>query len=130
MRPTTRVMRRSVLMFLATAAVAAALPATAGAVPRTCSSSDLRYAFQAGGPKTFGVFRLSVEGGSCPTAHRVAKRWMTLFEANIDRGSTRLPKSAAGFTFKTLPAREAQEYRQRGRRGSVTVRFVYRVPNG
>ena len=125
-----RVMRRFVPLILATAALAAALPASSSAAPRTCSSSDLRYPFQAGGPKTFGVFKLTVEGGGCATAHRVAKRWMTLFEANIDRGSTRLPKSAAGFTFKTLPAQEAQEYRERGRRGSVTVRFVYRVPNG
>ena len=125
-----RRMRRSLLLILAAAVLAAAVPATSSAAPRTCSSSDLRYPFRAGGPKTFGVFKLTVDGGSCATAHRVAKRWMTLFEANIDRGSARLPKSAAGFTFKTLPAQEAQEYRQRGRRGSVTVRFVYRVPNG
>ena len=109
------------------AALALALlaAATAEAKPRTCKSADLRYPFEEGGPKTFGVFKLSVEGGSCTTAHRVAKAWKKAFEVDY-----KVPKSVAGFTFKTLKPTEAQSYNERGRKGTVTIRFVYRVPNG
>ena len=63
-------------------------------------------------------------------AHRVAKRWMKRFERNIARGRVRLPRNIDGFTFTTLPATEAQTYRERGRKGRKTIRFDYRVPNG
>jgi hypothetical protein len=118
---------RRLLLSVVVLSLALAAPAAARS---TCSSGDLRYPFMPGGPKDFGVFSLSVDGGSCSTAHRVAKSWMRAFEANIARGSTKLPKKAAGFAFKTLPATAAQQYNERGRRGAVTVRFAYRIPNG
>jgi hypothetical protein len=102
--------------------------AAADAAPRLkCNSKDLRYPFMPGGPKTFGVFYLRITNGTCKTAHRVAKAWMTKFEASA---SARPPRHAAGFSFETLPANEAQSYRERGRRGETTIRFKYRVPNG
>jgi hypothetical protein len=112
-------------------ATVAALPASAvaaaGATLR-CKSADLRYPFQPGGPKTFGVFKLRITGGRCTTAHRVAKAWMEKFEASQDE--VKLPRHVAGFTFKTLPANAAQTYRERGRKRAKTIRFDYRVPNG
>src|SRR4051812_22043853 len=98
------------------AVVAVALPCAAAdaATTRHCASGDLRYPFQPGGPKTFGVFKLRITGGGCTTAHRVAKIWMTRFEANIRRGHVRLPRSVRGFAFTTLPATAAQTYRERG----------------
>ena len=117
---------------LCAAAIAfAMLPvATAQAKPLTCRSADLRYPFQPGGPKTFGVFKLTVAGGRCSTAHRVAKAWMTEFEAGIQAGRVRLPKRIEGYAFTTLPATEARTYRERGRKGATTIRFDYRIPNG
>jgi hypothetical protein len=115
----------------AAAATLAALPASADAKPaRHCKSTDLRYPFQPGGPNDFGVFKLRITGGKCTTAHRVAKRWMTRFEANLTNGQVKLPRHVLGFTFKTLAPTEAQTYRERGRKGSRTIRFNYRVPNG
>lgn len=106
-------------------------PAVADAPPRlSCKSSDLRYPFQPGGPKTFGVFKLRITGGRCSTAHRVAKAWMQEFEFNVSEGRIELPRSVAGFTFRTLPPNAAQTYRERGRRRATTIRFDYRVPNG
>jgi hypothetical protein len=99
--------------------------ATAQAKPKTCKSADLRYPFEPGGPKTFGVFKLTVEGGSCGTAHSVAKAWKQAFEVKF-----KVPKSVKGFAFKTLKPTEAQSYNERGRKGATTIRFVYRVPNG
>jgi hypothetical protein len=90
----------------------------------------MRYPFVPGGAKNFGVFQLLVTGGSCATARRVAKAWMTKFEASIQSGSGTPPRSAAGFTFTTLPTTAAQTYRERGRRGTTSIRFDYRVPNG
>ena len=111
--------------------VALVAPASADARPtRDCSSADLRYPFQPGGPKTFGVFRLQITGGGCATAHRVAKRWMDRFEADLRAGRVRLPKSVSGFTFRELPPNAAQTYRLRGRRSSTSSRFDYVVPNG
>jgi hypothetical protein len=118
---------------LVAAAVGLALlaPATAGAKPLTCKSADLRYPFQPGGPKTFGVFKLRITGGTCATAHRIAKAWMTKFEADLRKpGPVKLPKKIAGFTFTTLAPNAAQTYRERGRRQSTTIRFDYVVPNG
>jgi hypothetical protein len=114
---------------LAIAAVAV-LVGPAAAEARTCRSADLRYPFMAGGPRTFGVFKLRIDGGSCATAHGVAKTWMHRFEADLRAGRVRLPKSVRGFTFKTLRAHAAQTYTERGRKGSTTIRFDYVVPNG
>jgi hypothetical protein len=121
------------LALCAAALVIAALPAAAdaGSTPaRHCKSADLRYPFQPGGPNDFGVFRLQITGGKCATAHRVAKSWMNRFEANLRDGEVKLPRHVRGFTFKTLPATAAQTYRERGRKGTKTIRFNYRVPNG
>jgi hypothetical protein len=120
-------------LVIAAIAVCCALlpPATADA--RTyarCKSADLRYPFTPGGPKSFGVFRLKIAGGSCTTARRVAKDWMKEFEGDLRRGRVRLPRSVDGFTFTTLRAMEAQTYRERGVNGTKTLRFDYRVPNG
>jgi hypothetical protein len=123
------VIRRLVIALAAVAVLAPAASAEA-AKPTRCKSADLRYPFQPGGPKTFGVFRLKVTNGSCATAHRVAKTWMNRFERNLRNGEVKLPKHVKGYTFETLPANEAQSYRERGRRGTKTIRFLYRVPNG
>jgi hypothetical protein len=124
-------MRRAVLLLAIACAVALAPAGAADAKPaRSCSSTDLRYPFRPGGPKTFGVFKLRITGGTCRTAHRVAKTWMKRFEANIKAGHVKLPRSVEGFTFTTLRATEAQTYRERGRRRATTIRFDYRVPNG
>jgi hypothetical protein len=115
----------------ATAIAVAALPAgVADARAARCKSADLRYPFQPGGPKTFGVFKLRITDGTCTTAHGVARKWMRRFEADIRAGRVKLPRSVAGFTFTTLPPDAAQTYRERGRRQSTTIRFDYRVPNG
>src|SRR5689334_16391747 len=89
----------------ALAAIALLPAAPADAAPRTCKSADLRYPFQEGGPKDFGVFKLTIEGGSCATAHRVAKAWKDRFEV-----AYKVPRTVAGFTFKTLKPTEAQSY--------------------
>src|SRR3954451_18538399 len=98
---------------LAPAAVALALlpAAAAEAKPATCKSADLRYPFEAGGPKTFGVFHLRITHGRCTTAHRVAKAWMTTFEARLRKpGKLKLPRTVEGFTFTSLPPTAAQTY--------------------
>jgi hypothetical protein len=123
------VTRRCALLAATAALLVGVPPAEAGAAVR-CKSSDLRYPFQPGGPKTFGVFKLRTTGGNCRTARRVARAWMEKFEANIDAGRLELPRRVAGFRFKSLPPKEAQTYRLRGRRGATTIRFDYRVPNG
>src|SRR4051812_30486154 len=99
---------------VAPAAVVLALLPAAGAEarPLTCSSADLRYPFEAGGPKTFGVFHLRIRAGQCPTAHRVAKAWMDKFEASLRKpGPLKLPRTAGGFRFVSLPPTAAQTYR-------------------
>jgi hypothetical protein len=126
-------MSRRLLHALCAAAVVAALgpPAAAGASPPLhCSSADLRYPYQPGGPNDFGVFKLRIAGGRCTTAHRVAKAWMKEFEANLRAGRVKLPRQVAGFTFTSLPPNAAQTYNERGRKGAKTIRFDYRVPNG
>ena len=95
-----------------------------------CKSADLRYPFEPGGPKTFGVFKLRITGGRCATAHRVAKAWMDEFEAHLSAGHVRLPRRVLGFRFKTLAPNAAQTYRERGRKRDKTIRFDYVVPNG
>jgi hypothetical protein len=116
----------------ALATVATLSPAAVADAKTTlrCKSADLRYPFEAGGPKTFGVFKLRITGGTCATAHRVAKAWMEKFEANVSEGHVKLPRNVAGFAFTTLPPNAAQTYRERGRKRSKTIRFDYRVPNG
>lgn len=106
------------------------MAAPAGAATHHCRSADLRYPFVTGGPKTFGVFKLKITNGRCATARRIAKLWMKRFEGDLARGRVRLPRSVDGFAFATLPATEAQTYRERGRKGRKTIRFDYRVPNG
>ncbi|HEX8084824.1 MAG TPA: hypothetical protein VF529_11090 [Solirubrobacteraceae bacterium] len=125
-----RARTRSLLCAGLITAAAAPAPAADAAPTRVCKSADLRYPFEPGGPKTFGVFKLQITGGSCTTAHSVAKRWMNRFEANLRAGRVKLPRRVGGFTFKSLPPREAQTYRLRGRRDDTTIRFDYRVPNG
>jgi hypothetical protein len=102
----------------------------AGAPARTCNSADLRYPFQPGGPKTFGVFQLRIAGGPCATAHRVAAAWMKRFETAFRAGRTVVPRSVDGFRFITLPAHEVQAFPERGRSGATTIWFDYRIPNG
>jgi hypothetical protein len=123
-------MARLFLAGLCAAAVLIALPGSAVASAKHCKSSDLRYPFMPGGPNDFGVFKLRITGGTCTTAHRVAKTWMKRFEANLSAGHVKLPRHVRGFTFKTLRPTEAQTYRERGRKGAKTIRFNYRVPNG
>lgn len=124
--------RRAVLALPLCAVLAGALPtgAAVAASGHGCRSSDLRYAFVSGGPKDFGVFRLRVSGGTCATAHRVAKDWMNAFERRLRAGSTALPRRIDGYAFKSLPAHAAQTYALEGSRGGTTVRFDYVVPNG
>ena len=119
---------------LAVAAVVLAVlpsPASATAPSRTCRSADLRYPFEPGGLRTFGVFHLRITGGRCATAHRVARAWMRAFEKRLrGAGRLRLPRLVEGFRFRTLPPKAAQTYRERGRRRATTIRFDYVVPNG
>jgi hypothetical protein len=117
-------------LLVATAAALGAAPAGAQPAPRHCCSADLRYPFQPGGPNDFGVFKLRIVGGRCATAHRVAKRWMDRFEADLSAGRVRLPRTVLGFHFTTLRPDAAQSYNERGRRESTTIRFEYVVPNG
>ena len=114
----------------ATEAAATEAAATEAAAPLSCQSADLRYPFEPGGPKTFGVFNLRIAGGRCALAHRVAKAWMTKFEAAFRAGRTVLPRSVNGFSFATLPAHVAQTFRERGRTRATTIWFDYRIPNG
>jgi hypothetical protein len=112
--------------------IACLLPTTAaGATPaHSCKSADLRYPFKPGGLEAFGVFALRVAHGSCATAHKVAKAWMTRFEAAFRAGRTDLPRMVRGFRFTTVPARLVQAFRLRGQRGTTTIFFDYRIPNG
>lgn len=126
-------MRSAICRAAVLVAILAVLPSVSVAKPpsaRSCKSSDLRYPFRRGGPRTFGVFALRVTAGRCTTAHRVARDWMRTFEKNLRAGRVRLPRSIDGFAFATLRATEAQTYNERGRKGRTTIRFSYRVPNG
>lgn len=125
-----RPMRARLTLLLLVACVALLPAATADAKPTRCKSADLRYPFVQGGPNSFGVFKLRITGGKCSTAHRVAKKWMTRFEANLRAGKVQLPKHVEGFAFKSLRPTEAQTYNLRGRKGAKTIRFNYVVPNG
>jgi hypothetical protein len=109
-------------------ALVAAAPAEAKAV--SCKSSDLQFPFMPGGPKFFGVHKLKVTGGTCATAHRVAKDWKRRFQANLNKGSEKLPKHVDGFTFSQVEVHAAQTFGMKGVRNRTTVRFNYVVPNG
>jgi hypothetical protein len=122
-------LRAGIPLFAVVALLVATAPAHAAA-SRSCKAGDLHYPFQPGGPKTFGVFKLTVTGGTCAKAHRVARSWMAEFELDLLLGKVKLPRKVAGFSFKSLPPDAAQTYRERGRRGATTIRFDYRVPNG
>jgi hypothetical protein len=121
---------RSPVLAAAVAGLALLAAAPAQAATHTCKSSDLRFPFQPGGPKTFGVFKLKVTGGTCTTAHRVAKDWKKRFQANLNHGSDRLPKHVDGFTFSQVPVHASQTFGLKGVRGATTIRFNYVVPNG
>jgi hypothetical protein len=122
-------MRRLLVIAAVLTSTLVPAPATAAA-PTPCKAADLRYPFQPGGPKTFGVLRLTITRGTCATARHVAKAWGKAFEANVAGGSVKRPRRAAGFTFTELEVTQPQEYRLRGRRGTTSIRFDYRVPNG
>ena len=122
---------RRLLPVLAALAVLAAAPAAAEAKPRSCASSDLRYPYEPGGKKTFGVFKLKATGASCLDAHHAAHAWLAEFEASLrGEGPLRMPRTAGGFKWKELQPNAAQTYRLRGTKGSKVVTFDYVVPNG
>jgi hypothetical protein len=78
-------------------------------------------------PHDFGVHRLRISGGSCATAHRIAKRFDHRMRTSMTGNP---PRHVHGWTFKSLPPTAAQTFRMRGRKGAKTVRFDYLVPNG
>jgi hypothetical protein len=126
-------MPRSFKLLIAVSLITAGLlPASAAAASsqRTCPSVDLRYPFEPGGRLDFGVFGLRIAHGSCTTAHRVAAAWMSRFEKAFRAGHLVVPRAVYGFAFKTLPAHDAQEFRERGQMGTTTIWFDYRIPNG
>ena len=124
-------MRRCIAaVALVSAMLGVAAPGDAAARSRACPSADLRYPFITEAPAVFGVHKLRISGAGCATAHRVAKAWMTKYEAGVDAGRSKPPRSVAGFSFTTLRPDAAQTYRERGRKGDVTIRFDYVVPNG
>jgi hypothetical protein len=125
-------MPKPIKLFIAAVIITACLlPATAAAAsPHGCRSADLRYPFMPGQPKAFGVFGLQIAHGPCTTAHRVAKAWMGRFEAAFRAGHLIMPRSVDGFRFTTLPAHEAQAFRERGQMGATTIWFKYVIPNG
>jgi hypothetical protein len=122
--------RRCLIALVAVLALLAIAPVADASSPVRCKSADLRYPFQPGGPKTFGVFRLQITNGTCAKAHRVARSWMAEFELELLLGRVKLPRRVAGFSFTSLPPNAAQTYRERGRKGATTIRFDYVVPNG
>ncbi len=122
---------RLLLPALAILAVLAVAPA-AEAKTRSCASADLRYPFEPGGPKTFGVFKLRVTGAPCMTAHHAAHAWMAEFEASL-RGDgaardaehgRRVPLEASCRRTPRRPIACAAP------RAKTRVTFDYVVPNG
>jgi hypothetical protein len=125
--------RRTFIGLAAVVVVVCALLAAASAPAmsaRACNSADLRYPFQPGAPKAFGVFELRITGGPCATARRVAAAWMKRFETAFRAGRTVVPRSVAGFRFATLRAHEVQAFHERGQSATTTIWFDYRIPNG
>ena len=123
-------MRRLLPVLTALALLTVAAPA-AEAKTRSCASGDLRYPFEPGGKKTFGVFKLKATGATCMAAHHAAHAWMAEFEASLrGEGALVMPRTAGGFKWKELPPNAAQTYRLFGTKGSKRVTFDYVVPNG
>ena len=109
----------------ALAAAPAAIASTDGA--QRCRAADLRYGIQDGMPRDFGVWRLRVTGGSCTTAHRVARA----FQLKLIQSPTgKVPRTVAGFQIDQLPPHAAQTYTLRATRGRTIVEFDEVVPNG
>jgi hypothetical protein len=127
---TPRVSLFTITLLTAACLLTGSAAASASPQPHGCPSSDLRYPFEPGGPKDFGVFRLRIAQGSCATAHSVAKTWMRRFEAAFRAGRIALPRSVAGFKFTSLPPDAAQMFRERGQRAAMTIWFDYQIPNG
>jgi hypothetical protein len=121
---------RSPALAAAVAGLALVAAAPAQAATHRCNASDLQFPFMPGGPKFFGVHHLKVTGGTCATAHRVAKDFKKRFEARLRKGGETPPKHVDGFTFTQVPVHEAQTFGLKGVRGGVTIRFTYVVPNG
>jgi hypothetical protein len=121
---------RRLIPVLAALSLLAAAPA-AEAKTRSCSSADLRYPYEPGGRKTFGVFKLKATGATCMAAHHAAHAWMAEFEASLrGDGPLVMPRTAGGFKWKELPPKAAQTYRLRGTKRAKVVTFDYVVPNG
>ena len=115
---------------VAAVAVANVPAAAADAKTVTCKSAHLRDSFQPDEPRTFGVFHLRITGWSCPTAHRVAKAWMTEFEAGLRARMVRLPRRIEGFALISLPPTAPQTYRLRAVKAPRRINCDYVVPNG
>ena len=81
-RPSLRI-RLAVCLVAVAAGLGSSAAVAHASTTHRCKSADLRYPFEPGGPKTFGVFKLRITGGRCATAHRVAKIWMEKLEASI-----------------------------------------------
>ena len=123
-------MRRFLPVLAALALLTVAAP-VAEAKTRSCASGDLRYPFEPGGKKTFGVFKLKATGATCMAAHHAAHAWMAVFVASLrGEGPLVMPRTAGGFQWKELQPNAAQTYRLRGTNGSKRVTFDYVVPNG
>jgi hypothetical protein len=58
-------MRRLLVIAAVLTSTLVPAPATAAA-PTPCKAADLRYPFQPGGPKTFGVLRLTIARAPAP----------------------------------------------------------------
>jgi hypothetical protein len=123
-------MLRSPALAAAVAGLALLAAAPAEAKTKACKSSDLQFPFMPGGPKFFGVHKLKVSGGTCTTAHRVAKDFKKRFEAKLRTGSETPPKHIDGFTFSQVDVHAAQTFGMKGVRGATTIRFNYVIPNG
>ena len=94
-------MRRFLPVLAALALLTVAAPA-AEAKTRSCASGDLRYPFEPGGKKTFGVFKLKATGATCLAAHHAAHAWMAEFEASLrGEGPLELPRTAGGFSGRS-----------------------------
>jgi hypothetical protein len=112
---------RNLVAVLALTAFAFPLAEAIAAPTHSCDSADLRYPFEPGGPKSFGVFGLRIAGARCATSHRVAAVWMKRFEAAFRAGRTVVPRSVRGFRFTTLPAHDVQAFRERGESATATI---------
>jgi len=109
---------------MAAMAVALTAVAPASAAPTACKSSDLRYSFNPGGPKTFGVFNLRQTATTCKVARYVAKEFGRKYES-----TGKLPKRAGGFAIFGYTS-GPQQVTIKATAGRKVVRFRYVVANG